>query len=514
MRILFIYPKMSLYLATGNMQPGAVLCLASFIQQENHQVSIYERNIDKQSLSQVIADFDPNVVVCTLMFAQQIADMQTVCRELRADFPALPILCGGLTASLISDFILQEGLADYVGIGEGEYTLLELLEVVNRQRDPSDVQSLVYLDQNGQVIYTPQRPFADLSKFPDTDYSLLPMEKYFALFPGGLSHSLTVFTSKGCPFQCTFCFNKAYHRCQRRVRTRPSVMREIEALVAGCGAEGILFCDDLWGFDKDELRAYCSDITALSAKLGKQINWGCETRIGVLSPEDLRCMADAGCRLIVFGLESGSPEMLKRIKKDYPLHRVESDFENCKAAGIVIWASAIFGFPGETPSQIRQTVHTIFRLNPTIYGTGLFYASPGSAEYNKLVDEGRLTPPSNLADWSEMGDRQFMGENYSAIPDRELKVIHYFFYWRVIFQDRKDSRTGRLEFVNIAIRRVISSIGKKGFFAFFVKHFRLLLTAAWYSHAYPGIRKKYDLYAHNFGRKDWEDLGHLDATNH
>jgi len=107
-RILFVYPKMTLNLALGNMPPIAVLSLASFIQREGHRVRIYERNIDGQSLSRAVEGFKPDAAVLTLMFAQQIADMQAVCEELRASFPALPILCGGLTASLIPDLILRD----------------------------------------------------------------------------------------------------------------------------------------------------------------------------------------------------------------------------------------------------------------------------------------------------------------------------------------------------------------------------------------------------------------------
>ncbi|MCL2123283.1 MAG: B12-binding domain-containing radical SAM protein, partial [Desulfovibrionaceae bacterium] len=420
MRILFIYPRMQLQLANGNISPTAVLNLASFAKREGNDVCIFERNIDKKSISETMEEFKPDAVVCTLVFAQQITDMQAVCQELRFSYPNCPILCGGLMATLIPELILREGLADYIGIGEGEYTLLELLEVISGRREASTVQSLVYLDQNDQVVRTPLRPFADLSDFPETDFSLLPMEKYFSLLPGGLSRTLTVYSSKGCPSQCTFCFNIFYHRCQYRSRKRETVMREIESLVRDYDADGIMFIDEIWGLDKAELCAYCDNIAALSDKVGKQMRWGCEARIGILSPEELRRMAESGCSLIVFGLESGSPEMLNRIKKGYPLNKIESDFNICKEVGISTWASTIFGFPDETPSQIKQTVHTIFRLNPTIYGTGLFYASPGSVEYNKLVSAGRLKPPSDLVSWSELGERLFMATNYSAIPDREL----------------------------------------------------------------------------------------------
>jgi len=510
MRILFVYPKMQLYLTIGNMQPLAVLSLASFMKREGHEVRIYDRNTDKKSITRVLEEFEPDVFVCTLMFAQQIGDMKGICRKVRALRPGIPSLCGGLMASLIPELILQEGLADYVGIAEGEYTLLELLEVVGGQRDPSTVQSLVYLDPNGQPVHTPLRPFANLADFPDTDFSLLPTGECSAVFPGS-KRTLIVCASKGCPGQCTFCFNNVYHRCQYRARARASVMREIETLVSDYDADGILFVAELWGVDKEELRAYCDDIAALREKLGKPIRWACETRIGVMRLEDIKRMADAGCWSLSFGLESGSPEVLKRVKKGYPLAKVEVDVNNCKAVGISVMLNVIFGFPDETPAQIKQTVHTIFRLNPAIYSTGLFYASPGTEEYNNLVSAGRLEPPKDLAGWSELGERRFMEENYSAIPDRELKVIHYFFYWRMLFQNRKDQNIGRLEFIKIGFRRVVDNIGRIGFLQFFFKHLRLAIYAAWYNYAFPGIRKKYDLYARNFGRKDWDDLGHLDA---
>ena len=509
-RILFICPKMQLYLSFGNMHPSGILNLATFLQHEGHEVQIYERNIDSKSLSQTMEAFQPDVVSCTLMFMQQIEDMKIVCRELRVSYPDIPILCGGMSVSIFPELILQEGLADYVGIGEGEYTFFELLEVVNGKRNPSTVQSLVYLDENGQPVHTPLRPFADLSDFPIPDFSLLPMEKYYAYYPEA-PHSIHVIASKGCPFQCTFCFNAAYHRCKHRARRSELVLREIELLVSDCGADGIMFFDELWGTDKEELRAYCNGIAALSKKLKKPIRFFCETRFGVLSPEDLQLMADSGCWMIAFGLESGSPELLKHIQKNYPMDRVEVDIENCKKAGISVTLFTISGFPGETPAQIKQTIHSLFRLNPTLFTAGPFYVYPGSKEYDRLVEAGRITVPKNLDEWAQFGqERHFLEKNYSEIPDRDLKVIHYFFYWRVLFQNRKDKTTGRLDYIKLGVRRVLDFVGQKGFFQFFVKHFRLLLYAVWYAHAYPGIRKKYDLYARNFGKKDWDDLGHLD----
>jgi len=509
MRVLFVYPKMQLNLAQGNTPPTAALSLASFIQREGHDVRIYERNIDKKSVSYAIEDFKPDVLVCTLMFMQQIRDTQSVCREIRSLRPDLPILCGGLTASLLPELILKEGLADYVGVAEGEYTLLELLEVASGQRDPSTVRSLVYLDPNGQPVHTPLRPFADLGDFPKMDFSLLPMDKYFVYYPQA-PRTLTVHAAKGCPGHCTFCFNAAYNRCRYRARGRETVLREIETLATEYGADGFIFIDELWGVNKEDLRAYCDEIAALSEKLGRQLRWYCQTRIGVLDFEDLERMARAGCFMIPFGMESGSPEILKRMQKGYPLKRLETDFNNCKALGVGTIALALFGFPGETPAQIKQTVHTIFRLNPTIYSALLFTAIPGTAEYNRLVSSGRLTPPTDLAGWARREDGRTMPANYSAIPDRELKVIDSFFYWRMLFQNRGDRKTGRLDYVRMALGRVADNIGRKGFFDFLFRQAGSVLRTAWYYYAYPGIRKKYDLYPRNFGRKDWEDLQHLD----
>jgi len=192
------------------------------------------------------------------------------------------------------------------------------------------------------------------------------------------------------------------------------------------------------------------------------------------------------------------------------LKKIESDFCNCKEAGISALSFVIFGFPDETPAQIKQTVHTIFRLNPTTYSTFLFTPMPGTAEYNNLVASGRLAPPSDITSWANWEDRQMVHVNYSAVPDRELKVIHYFFYWRLLFQDRKDQKTGRLDFIKMGLRRVKNTIGRKGFLSFCFIQAYFVLCIVWYNYAYPGIRKKYDLYPRSFGRKDWDDLGHLD----
>ncbi|MDR1734942.1 MAG: B12-binding domain-containing radical SAM protein [Oscillospiraceae bacterium] len=511
MRILFVYPLLTKFVSPfrGITLPVSVLQVASFVQAKGHTVQIADRNVQGAASCKRIERFKPDAIAFTVMFTHQIQDFIAESNAIRRKYPELPILSGGLTATLLAESIIKDGNADYVGLNEGEYTLLELLEVISGKRTPDTVQSLVYRTPDGEIVQTAQRSFVDLADFPLADYSLLPMDKYAASYPG-VSRAFPVIASKGCPAACTFCVSKAYNRGCCRQRSRESVMQEIRTLVTEYDADGIIFYDETFGVDKAALEGHCADFIALRTESGKPIKWLCESRIGVLTRDDLDRMANAGCIMIQFGIENGSPEILQRIKKGYNPAKVETDIRNCKSSGIRPLTSLILGFPDETEAQIRQTIHLIFRLNTETYSAGYYYASLCSEDYNRLVAERRLVPVQSLSKHKKTGNRYSVDTNYAAIPTKELKVIFSFFNWVAVFHKQVAATDKGLYLLRTAIPNILRNIRKGGFLLDCFQMLLIFLNAAWCIHAYPQIRNKYDLYSGNFGRADWSDLAYMD----
>jgi len=471
------------------------------MQARGHAVRIFDHQLERD-IAKAVAEFKPDAVAITLLSQTMIPDAMESARAMKA--LGLPVFWGGHMASAIPEEIARSGLADYVGISEGEYTLLELLEVVAGRRAPDTVPGVAYVDENGEYHRTPDRPFADLADFPPLDYSLVPMGR----FASGFLFADRVFmmvTSKGCPHQCTFCFNREYHRCQRRAYPREVIFRQIETLVRDYGADGLIFGDEVFGTDKRELRAFCEGLKALN--LG--VKWYTESVVGALARSDLALMYDAGCRMLAFGLECGSAEMRKKIHKYYDASKVDETFRNCREVGIRAAAFFIIGFPGETPGQVRETVRLYFRLQPDSTGLCLYLPIPGSQLYRELEASGQLRPKKTLEAYgaSPIGWNRET-ENFSRVPTKELRVILHYINWQMAFQ-KKRYRPGfkRDSPLKLALSNLLAYLrcaGPRGFAHGLWNAAAFFLAVAWDAHAYPAIRKKYDLYAKNFGRTDWD----------
>jgi len=141
----------------------------------------------------------------------------------------LPVLWGGHTASAIPEEAARSGCVDYVGISEGEYTMLELLE---GRRAPETVPGIAYVDERGEYRRTPDRPFANLADFPPLDYSLIPTRKFYTPLPFA-SRLFIMMASKGCIYKCAFCFNSEYHRCQWRAYPLDVIFQQMKYLAEG-----------------------------------------------------------------------------------------------------------------------------------------------------------------------------------------------------------------------------------------------------------------------------------------
>ena len=501
MRVLFIRPQAGFHIAFSPQPPLGPLALASFLQARGHTVRIFDDQIER-NLMKAVAEFAPDAVAVTLLCESMIPSALQASRALKA--LGLPVFWGGHMASAIPEEIARSGYVDYVGISEGEYTMLELLEVAQGKRAPETVLGIAYVDENGDYHRTPDRPFADLREFPPLDFSLIPVERYLSNFPFSNSQFL-IMASKGCVFRCTFCSNDDYHRCQRRMYAREVIFHQVKTLAENYKVDGILFSDELFGADKQELGAFCQSME----DLGLGLTWGAQTAIGILTREDMKMMHEAGCRLLEFGLESGSAEVRKNLHKYYDASKIDETFRNCREIGILTMANFIVGLPDETPEQVRETIRLFFRIHADVVSTTFYTPIPGSQLYKTLVDSGRLIPKKTLEEMEcNPMEWQTLSQNFSRIPDKELQVIKNFNHWQVVF-GRKQKTTGfkRDSVLKTGVSNLLAylrSVGLRGLARGFWESARLFCTVAWYAHAYPAIRKKYDLYARNFGRTDWD----------
>jgi len=486
MNILLIHANNGFRPSTQSA-PLGLLSIGTYLKQRGYQVRVYDRNADKISLKKVLREFRPDAAGVSLTTMRHIEDGTAVSRRLRE--LGIPVIWGGHMATVSAELALLEGSADYVVAGEGEIAFHELLQAIEQKGALPQVKGIVYRE-NGAVCRTPEREFADLADFPVIDWSLVDPRKHFSAHVC-CSRMMVLYGAKGCPGRCAFCSNKSFHHCTYRKRPNEYVIREIEELSVKYGMDGFEFTDEMFGLNKAELYDFCDRLRALNLN----VVWGCQTRLGHLTREDLQYMYGAGFRFIFYGVESGSPEMLRRIHKGINLKTIERDYEYCSEIGIHTMSSFIIGFPDETEAQLRETVGLMLRLNTNTLNVMMFFPIPGSEFYHQLVESGRLDPLRMLA---QDGPLPTMGTaaNYSHVPTRELRVVQSFFHWRTFwsknFPEGWEHRAVAAKTIGESLRMIV----RQGFFGMFRYAFmsaKYFLSTAWYAYAYPGIRKKYGL---------------------
>ncbi|MCL2194868.1 MAG: B12-binding domain-containing radical SAM protein [Oscillospiraceae bacterium] len=481
MNVLLINPDMGLCLLPKTV-PMGLLSIASYLQTHHHSVQIYDRNVNRTSLKKIVEQFSPQVVGVSVTTSYHIDDAMAISRYFREH--NIPVVWGGHMATIIPELILQQRAADYVVLHEGEITFHELLQALENNTSVAQIDGLTYLDNNGNFVQTPDRAFACLAEFPMLDWSLVRPEKYLDTFMGH-RNVFRLYTSKGCPGRCTFCVNESFNRRSYRARPFLHTSSDIDHLIEHHGVDTIVFYDELFGMDKQALRELCDFLRS------RNIIWGAQTKIGVLSPDDMQHMYDCGCRWLTYGIETGSAEMQKRIRKGISLDKIDKDLQVCANIGIAAAGNFIIGFPDETKDQLRETVALILRSNFYRSMANIFSPIPGTKLYGELVETGRILACETLEEWSKTAIISFYGttSNFSAVPTRHLLVLQNYIHWRSLFSQNKKLAQGML-------KSTLGSLTQRrlwGMIRLGISFIKLFFSVAWYRFAYPDIRREYGL---------------------
>ena len=220
-------------------------------------------------------------------------------------------------------------------------------------------------------------------------------------------------------------------------------------------------------------------------------------RTDICTEEILRKMYDAGCRWIFFGIESGSPERQKSIKKKLDADKTKETIDLCKKIGIWTTTSFVIGFPDETQEEIKQTLALVERVHADVKIAALYGPMPKSEMYNDLIKEHRLTEPVSYTQWNELAIIDKLGNNYSKIPARELKVIANFFLFSLIVGRKKDKETKSAS--KVWSKRLVGLVfdimkrgNSKAAYILFLSA-KEFFEMVFYATMFPRIRKKYAL---------------------
>ncbi len=488
MKILFINPSTSKYNRSVSA-PLGLLSIASYLQMKGHTVKIYDRTVSKKAFEEIVEEYKPELCGISLISYKSVTDTLELAEKLKSR--NIPVIAGGPLPSVLPEITLDCNLFDAVSIGEGEETWLELAEHYSgKGLALTEIAGLALKDSDGKIIFTKTRPFIDLSVLPSIDWTLVDVPKYFQS-SYGCNKMLYLYSAKGCPFSCTFCYNKDFHRSTYRKRPNEILLDEIRFLVENYGLDGVYFADEMWCTNKNEMHEICDSLKNLNLNFV----WGCQTRIGVFDKEDFQYMYNSGCRWIFFGIESGSKKMLNIINKKIQYDKIADTFDACRQANIACIGSFIVGLPDETEDDLKETVNLIKRLNTSLINVNYLVLIPGSDIYKTMLSTGRYQEQSTLADFAKVDHLGKLEYNFSKISDIDLKVVRAYFMWKS-FTAKDVPGTGKFQFAKKVIIDALKSVKTGDLISFIVSTWFAgieFLKNLYYSHMFFSVKKKYNL---------------------
>ena len=337
-----------------------------------------------ESVREIIRTKSPEIVGITTFTEARGNALRAVAiaKEINSQ---IKTILGGVHATIMYQQIMENYPAvDIICRGESETTIVELFQALNNSDDLRKVRGIVYR-QDGEIVVTEEREkIKDLDTLPFPNYNDLDLKKYREVGGSWKGKPVaSIITSRGCPFSCTYCSSHSVWGDWRH-RSISNVLGEVEWLVSKYGYERVNIVDDIFTLNKARIEEFCQGIL----NRGLRIEWRSQTRADCVSLELLELMREAGCQFLTFGVESGSPTILKNLNKRERIEDIVNAFAWCKKADIKATFNVIIGAPGETRATIEETRNLIKKTKPDYLSTANLRAYPGTALWKQAQDEG------------------------------------------------------------------------------------------------------------------------------
>ena len=381
--------------------PLTVLALAAVLE-GREKYEIVDGNVDEDPTATILDLIDRHHVellgVSAMPGPQMVAAMETS-REVRRLRPRVRIAWGGYFPSIYPEATLNAKYIDFAVRGQGEDTLLELLDALRGQRTFDSILGLSYKDSFGFHRTNAERPMRGPNEFPWLPYHRLPVEKY--LRPSFFGKRTAVHhASIGCPFNCSFCgVHAAYGRIEK-MESPERTAAILTHLVKEYGADSVQFYDMNFFLGEAHARELMDRIAPLN------LRWWCEARVDVMSrysDETLAAIKRAGCAMIFFGAESGSDWALKEMQKGITTEETVTMAQRTRQFGIIPEFSFVIGNPSDPERDTRETVRFIRklkRINPDSEIIMQHYTPTPQrgAMYGEI--DGKIIFPDSPAEWA------------------------------------------------------------------------------------------------------------------
>lgn len=399
MNITLLNPRLKTWSPTVYV-PVGLAYVAAALEQAGHCVAIADLNShqisDKHLAKRLVG---AEIIGITGMITEYAEVIRLAGLSKRVN-PTAKVIIGGPLATTYTHEVLENSQADFVVVGEGEKTVVKLVEAIQQGCGITDMGGVAYKVDGSVRVAPPAKQIRDLDTIPYPARHLLDMSHYtqdhFRKF--GITSfkvkSATMFSSRGCPYHCTFCFQDVWGN-KWRGRSPNNIIGEMLQLNRQYGFNAFVFNDDTFVLNKQRVFDFCKKMI----DIGLGFKWYCNGRVNLMTKEMLGTMAEAGCAGIGYGLESGNQQVLTSLGKGITLEQVEKVTRWTMDAGINVTGYFIIGSLGETRATITDTIHFARKLGLNFYAFAMLAPIIGTPMYQAAQEQGLLRD-LRLEDWN------------------------------------------------------------------------------------------------------------------
>ncbi|MBU1121673.1 MAG: B12-binding domain-containing radical SAM protein [Candidatus Omnitrophica bacterium] len=443
MKILLINPPIREW-AKPNVVPLGLGYIAAVLRNSGHEVEMLDINAYRWNTEEVTnkikhAQFDIvgiGGIVTVYKYVKWLIGI------LKRYHPEKKVAVGGSVGSSVPNIILGKTAADIVCLGEGENTVVELVDALDKGKNLFDIDGIWFKDDKGQVhANRARRSIDNLDDMPFPAWDLFPMNIYLnnpvgapnrnKWIDGTSDHnavlSMNLSGTRGCPYQCIYCYHDFMGQKYRH-RSPQNIIKEMIFLHKDYKVNYFHFVDDEFCLNREFVYDFCE---LVKEEFDRNVTWGCAGRVNLMTEDLISVMADSGCVLIGYGIESGSQKMLDTMKKNVTVAEAKEAVKLTKK--YLGWADCSFmiGLPGENYETIQETVDFCKELE--LIPEVIFFATPypGTELYTLALAQGKIKDEEEyLLNLGEQGEKvrvnltDFSDHEFSRVQEKTIKELN------------------------------------------------------------------------------------------
>ena len=432
MKILFIYPNTSSQLGFNY----GIAHMSALLKQAGHSVELWQLcdEIDplpsKEEFENRLVQIDPDLIGFSVVTNQWIYAKKLA--KWAREATSAPLVCGGIHAMAAAEEILNTDLFDYIFRGEAEDAFLEFVEKMAGGEDVSKTRNLG-LKKNGKIQINPVRTLPDLRKLPFKDYDVFDFQRIIDAKNGWVG----LMASRGCPFSCTYCFNHqmvSHYRKDLNCSFRElnyirhfdvnQIIAEIEYLLGNYkNIKMFIFDDDLFTFYRKYVVEFCQAYKKVCS-----IPFVVNAHVGFFDEERARHLAEANCKIVKFGVESGSERIRKKVlQRHMKNEKIVKAIHTAHEFGLHTSVFLMIGLPDETYEDVMATIKLMGKAKPGRYRWSFFFPYPDTKAYEisakgKYIDYGEMSHMENFTEGSCLD----FGEKHNLFLKKVGRVMPWF----------------------------------------------------------------------------------------